>query len=162
MYYSIYSKKSNNNYLDSKYYCYLRTFDNKLQLFLIAAFLSITIQSKDFIQVICYHVPTKSIFETVDSPSIRCISKEVLKNYEILPKCLIPIDRLYMSRGKFFISEEKDDVFFIPNKLVVKHTLLFDSRTIYDDIDIEIVFVNKQSNQSIFMPSLITILTINV
>ena len=134
MYYSIYSKKSNNNYLDSKYYCYLRTFDNKLQLFLIAAFLSITIQGKDFIQVICYHVPTKSIFETVDSPSIRCISKEVLKNYEILPKCLIPIDRLYMSRGKFFISEEKDDVFFIPNKLVVKHAPLFHSRTIYDDI----------------------------
>ena len=39
-----------------------------------------------------------------------------------------------MSRGKFFISEEKDDVFFIPNKLVVKHAPLFDSRTIYDEI----------------------------
>ena len=70
----------------------------------------------------------------MESPSIRCISKEALKNYENLPKCLIPIDRLYMSRGKFFISEEKDDVFFIPNKLVVKHAPLFDSRTIYDEI----------------------------
>ena len=41
-----------------------------------------------------------------------------------------------MSRGKFFISEEKDDVFFIPKKLVVKHDPLFHSRTIYDDIEI--------------------------
>lgn len=105
-----------------RHFAFIRGWDRQLYLFVMLSFFNVTVKDHDFPQCICYHVKSSPIISSFPGVSILRIAKKDLYHLDTSRLCIINLDRLNHNKGYFWRTSTSDEIYFIPNKLVIKQS----------------------------------------
>lgn len=105
-----------------KHFAFIRGWDRQIYLFVMLSFFNVTVKDHDFPQCVCYHVKSSPIISCFPGVSILRIAKKDLYHLDTSRLCIINLDRLNHNKGCFCCTSTSDEVYFIPNKLVIKQS----------------------------------------